>query len=286
MQKKMSKIIDGKLLSKQVKDDVKNKINEYKQKYNREITLAVVLVGDDPASTIYVKNKVKACDFVGIKSLSFTLPADSSEEQVENLVSSLALDDKVDGILVQLPLPKHISEQKILSLVPVEKDVDGFTSLNSGNLLLGKDGILPCTPKGIIYAIKSTGIDLVGKNAVVLGRSNIVGKPTALLLLRENCTVTVCHSKTQNLDKICKKADVLVVAVGKAKFVKESMVKKGALIIDVGINRTENGLCGDVDFENVNKKVKYISPVPGGIGPMTIAMLMNNTYECALKRVK
>lgn len=280
----MAEIIDGKILSKEIKDEVKRNVENFKNKFKRDITLAVILVGDNPASKVYVNNKIKASEYIGIKSLSFNLPENSAEKDVENLVCQLAKDDKIDGILVQLPLPKHISEDKILSLIPVEKDVDGFTTINAGKLLLGENCILPCTPAGIIYSIKSLNVDLTGKNAVIIGRSNIVGKPISILLLNENCTVTICHSKTKDLTSICKKADIIVVAIGKAKFIKKEMIKNGAIIIDVGINRIDTGLCGDVDFEDVKNIASYITPVPGGIGPMTIAMLMKNTYLCALNR--
>lgn len=280
----MANIIDGKLLSQKIKDQVKENVIEFKQKFNRDVTLAVVLVGENPASSVYVRNKIRATEYVGIKSLSYHLPEESSYQEVTSLINSLATDNSVDGILVQLPLPKHLPEDEILSLIPVEKDVDGFTSLNAGNLLLGKDCIYPCTPHGIIQMLKSIDFDLTGKNAVVIGRSNIVGKPIALMLLQENCTVTICHSKTKNLKEICLNADVIVAAIGKSKFLTEDMVKDGAVVIDVGINRTDKGLTGDVDYEGVSKKASYITPVPGGVGPMTIAMLMKNAYTCAVRR--
>ena len=280
----MANIIDGKLLSQKIKDQVKENVLNFKDKYNRDVTLAVVLVGENPASSVYVRNKIRATEYVGIKSLSYHLPEDSSYQDVTSLINSLATDNSVDGILVQLPLPKHLPEDEILSLIPVEKDVDGFTSLNAGNLLLSKDCIYPCTPHGIIQMLKSIDYDLTGKNAVVIGRSNIVGKPIALMLLQENCTVTICHSKTKNLKDICLNADVIVAAIGKSKFLTEDMVKDGAVVIDVGINRTDKGLTGDVDYENVFKKASYITPVPGGVGPMTIAMLMKNAYTCAVRR--
>lgn len=279
------KILDGKALSLEIKNQLKEKIAEFKQKYNKEITLAVILVGENPASKIYVNNKIKAAEYVGIKSLSLKLPEDSTQKEVEDLILSLSNDNNIDGILVQLPLPKHLDEDYLLNLIPVSKDVDGFTEINSGKLSQGKDCLLPCTPAGIIELIKSENIKLAGKNAVVIGRSNIVGKPIANLLLKENCTVTVCHSKTNNIGDFAKKADVLVVAIGKPCFVTADMVKDEAVIIDVGINRTENGLKGDVDYELVKDKASFITPVPGGVGPMTIAMLMKNTYLCALKKV-
>lgn len=279
----MAKIIDGKLLSAKIKDDLKTKVEEFFKKYNRRITLAVILVGDNPASQVYVKNKITATEYVGMKSLSFKLPQDATEEQVAQTVNTLALDNSVDGILVQLPLPKHIDESKILKLIPPTKDVDGFLAENVGNLLLGQPSTIACTPFGVMKMLESENIELSGKNAVVLGRSNIVGKPMALLLLQQNCTVTICHSKTKNLKDICKNADILVAAIGKPKFVTVDMVKPNAVVIDVGINRTDNGLVGDVDFESVKEIVSYITPVPGGVGPMTIAMLLENTYLCAVR---
>lgn len=281
----MAKIIDGKKISQKVKDELKIKVLDFDKKYSHQITLAVILVGENPASQVYVKNKVKATEYVGMKSLAFYLPQDATEDEVAQTINSLASDNSVDGILVQLPLPKHINENKILSLIPPEKDVDGFLAQNVGNLLLGLPTTIACTPFGVIKMLKSEGIELSGKNAVVLGRSNIVGKPMAMLLLHENCTVTICHSKTQNLKDICKNADILVAAIGKPKFVTKDMVKENAVVIDVGINRTGEGLVGDVDFENVSKIAAYISPVPGGVGPMTIAMLLENTYLCACRRL-
>ncbi|MBE7081049.1 MAG: bifunctional methylenetetrahydrofolate dehydrogenase/methenyltetrahydrofolate cyclohydrolase FolD [Clostridiales bacterium] len=280
----MAIIIDGKQIAQSVKEQLKDKVKDFLYKYNHQITLAVILVGENPASKVYVKNKITATEYVGMKSLSFHLPESSTQEEVENLVESLSNDNGVDGILVQLPLPKHLDENKILSKIPADKDVDGFLAQNVGNLLLGQPATVACTPFGVIKMLKSQNIELSGKNAVVIGRSNIVGKPMALLLLQENCTVTVCHSKTQNLKDVCKNADILIAAIGKPEFVKADMVKEGAVVIDVGINRTEKGLVGDVDFEQVKDVASYISPVPGGVGPMTIAMLLENTYLCALRR--
>ncbi len=280
----MAEIIDGKAISLKVKEEVKENVLSFKEKYKRDVTLAVVLVGEDPASKIYVANKIKAAEFVGIKSLSFTLPTFSSQQNVETLVKSLVADKSVDGILVQLPLPKTLDSDKILSLIPAEKDVDGFSAENTGNLALFKDGTAPCTPAGIMRLIKSTGVELIGKHAVIVGRSNIVGKPVALMLLKEDCTVTVCHSKTRNLKEITAQADILVSAIGKPKFITEDMVKENAIVVDVGINRTDKGLFGDVDFDAVKEKAAFITPVPGGVGPMTIAMLMSNAYFCALRR--
>lgn len=277
-------IIDGKIISAKVKAELKEKVEEFVKIYKRNIKLAVILVGDNPASQVYVKNKIKACETVGIQSLSFRLPQESSQSEVEQVVNSLANDNSIDGILVQLPLPKHIDEQYILNLIPASKDVDGFLPENIGNLAMGMPTTVACTPFGVIQMLKHINVDLVGKHAVVIGRSNIVGKPMAMLLLNENCTVSVCHSKTKNLSDITNTADIIVCAIGRPKFLKEDMVKQGAIVIDVGINRTEEGLVGDVDFENVSKKASFITPVPGGVGPMTIAMLMQNTYNSAIRR--
>ncbi len=282
----MAKIIDGKQISTEVKLALKDKVMQFEKQYGRKITLAVILVGDNPASQVYVKNKIKATEFVGMKSLSFILPEDSSFEDVSQTVKSLSNDTNVDGILVQLPLPKHLNENEILSLIPASKDVDGFLAESVGNLLLGNQTTVACTPFGVLKMLQHEGIELSGKNAVVIGRSNIVGKPMALLLLKENCTVTICHSKTKNLKEICKNADILVAAIGRPKFVTADMVKEGATVIDVGINRTEDGLVGDVDFDNVKEVAGYITPVPGGVGPMTIAMLLENTYLLATRKAE
>ncbi len=280
----MTKILDGKKISQQVKDNLKIKVADFQNKYSRQITLAVILVGENPPSQVYVRNKITATEYVGMKSLSFNLPEKSTEQEVADLVLELSNNNSVDGILVQLPLPKHIDENKILALIPASKDVDGFLAENVGNLTLGLPTTVACTPFGVLKMLQSENIDLVGKHAVVLGRSNIVGKPMAMLLLKENCTVTICHSKTKNLKEICKDADILVAAIGKPKFVTSDMIKEGAVVVDVGINRTENGLVGDVDFDNVKELTSYITPVPGGVGPMTIAMLLENTYICACRR--
>ena len=280
----MAEIIDGKMLAQRIKDELKGKVADFEKQYGRKISLAVVLVGENPASCVYVKNKIKAAEYVGIQSLSFNLPENSENADVIKLVKTLADDATVDGILVQLPLPQHLDEEKILSLIPPEKDVDGFTATNVGNTVLFKDCIYSCTPYGIMYMLKSINVPLCGKHAVVVGRSNIVGKPVAMMLLKENCTVTICHSKTENLAEITREADIIIAAVGKPKMITADMVKDGAVVIDVGINRTDNGLCGDVDFESVKDKTAYISPVPGGVGPMTIAMLMQNAYKCAIRR--
>ena len=277
----MANIISGKELSSKIKEELKVKVKDFATKHNRQITLAVILVGDNPASQVYVKNKITATEYVGMRSLSYYLPKESSMEQVKETILSLVNDDSVDGILVQLPLPKHLNENEILSLIPAEKDVDGFLSENVGNLLLGQPCTIACTPFGVVKMLESTGLNFKGKNAVVIGRSNIVGKPMALLLLQMDCTVTICHSKTENLKEICSKADVIVAAIGRSKFVTADMVKEGAVVIDVGINRTENGLVGDVDYEFVKEKASYITPVPGGVGPMTITILLRNTLRAA-----
>lgn len=278
----MFKLIDGKKIAKSLRERLKTDIAEYKDKNGREIGLAVVLAGDNQASQVYVRNKIKACEEVGIKSFAYYLPEEVSENELEELIKTLASDDNISGILVQLPLPAHIDAEKIQRLIPVSKDVDGFSAENIGKLCLKEDGLIPCTPNGIMQMLAFEGIEVTGKRAVVLGRSDIVGKPMAMLLLNANATVTVCHSKTVNLKEECLKADILVSAVGKAKFVTEDMVKEGAVVIDVGMNRDADGsLCGDVDFEAVKGKCSYITPVPGGVGPMTITMLMYNTFKAA-----
>ena len=280
----MANIIDGKMLSSLIKENLKEKVANFEKENNRKIALAVVLVGENPASQVYVRNKIKATEYVGMRSVSITLQETATFEQVKEEISKLANDSNIDGILVQLPLPKHLDEQKILKLIPIEKDVDGFLAENMGNLCLNLESNIPCTPFGIIQMLKYYKIDLKGKNAVVLGRSNIVGKPMAMLLLREDCTVTICHSKTTNLKDFTSNADILVAAIGRPNFVTEDMVKEGAVVIDVGINRVDGKLYGDVDYENVSKKASFITPVPGGVGPMTIAMLLENTYLSAVRR--
>ena len=278
----MSTIIDGKALAAQMRADIKARAAAFKAERGEEIGLAVVLVGEDPASQVYVRNKIKACEEVGVKSFSYHLPAEATQQQVCDLVDELAAEDNVHGILVQLPLPKHIDERAVLRRIPTKKDVDGFCAENVGNLAMNRETIAACTPFGVMKMLEAYGIDPKGKNAVVLGRSNIVGKPMAMLLLNADATVTVCHSKTKNLKELCAAADILVVAIGRAKFVKADMVKAGAVVIDVGMDRDENGkLCGDVDFENVKDKASYITPVPGGVGPMTITMLLYNTVLTA-----
>ncbi len=269
-------IIDGKAISKQIKEECRVKAAEYKER-GIEITLAVVQVGDDPASGVYVRNKKRACEECGIRSLSYELPAETSEEELLALIGRLNADSSVNGILVQLPLPEHIDENKIIRAIDVKKDVDGFHPMSAGALCTGQKGFVSCTPAGIIQLLKRSGVTIAGKECVVIGRSNIVGKPAALLLLAENGTVTVCHSKTADLKEVAKRADILVVAVGRPGFITADFVKEGAVVIDVGIHRNENGkLCGDVDFDSVAPKCSASTPVPLGVGPMTIAMLMSN----------
>lgn len=269
-------VIDGKAISKQIKEECRIKAEQYKEQ-GIEITLAVVQVGNDPASGVYVRNKKRACEECGIKSLSYELPEETSEEELLALIGRLNADRSVNGILVQLPLPKQIDENKVIQAIDVTKDVDGFHPMSAGALCTGQRGFVSCTPAGIIELLKRSHIEISGKECVVVGRSNIVGKPAALLLLRENGTVTVCHSKTADLKEVTKRADILVVAIGKPRFITADYVKEGAAVIDVGIHRNENGkLCGDVDFDDVAPKCSAITPVPGGVGPMTIAMLMSN----------
>lgn len=279
----MAEIISGKIVSAQTREKIKAMVSEFETENKRKPCLAVVLVGNDPASEVYVRNKIKGTEEVGMKSLSFNMPENSTNAEVEEVVKSLADDENVDGILVQLPLPKHLDERKILSLIPDTKDVDGFSPNNLGLLSIGTPRTVSCTPLGVMELIKSTSIDLKGKNAVVIGRSNTVGKPMAMLLLNENCTVTVCHSKTDNIAFYTKNADIVVVAVGRPEFLKKDMVKDGAVVIDVGINRVDGKLVGDVDFDAVSEVAGYITPVPGGVGPMTISMLLYNTLMAAKK---
>ena len=280
----MYKLIDGKKLSQQLREDIRAKVEKFKEESGREIGLAVVLVGEDPASQVYVRNKIKACEQVGIKSYAYYLDASTTQGRVEELIRSLAVDGKINGILVQLPLPEGLDSKKILELIPFSKDVDGFSAENTGKLSMNEPCLVACTPNGVMKMFESEGIDLCGKNAVVIGRSNIVGKPMAMLLTNANATVTLCHSKTADLKRKCLEADIIVAAIGKPKFVTADMVKEGAVVIDVGMDRDENGkLCGDVDFENVKDKCSYIAPVPGGVGPMTITMLMYNTYIAATR---
>ncbi len=278
----MSTVIDGKALAARMRAEIKERVAAFKAERGREIGLAVVLVGEDSASQVYVRNKIKACEEVGIQSYSYHLPADATQNQVCELVDELAASENVHGILVQLPLPRHIDEREVLRRIPTKKDVDGFCAENVGNLAMNRETIAACTPFGVMKMLEAYGIDPKGKSAVVLGRSNIVGKPMAMLLLNADATVTVCHSKTKNLKEVCASADILVVAIGRAKFVTEDMVKEGAVVIDVGMDRDENGrLCGDVDYDAVKEKASYITPVPGGVGPMTITMLLYNTVQTA-----
>ncbi|MBQ9869437.1 MAG: bifunctional methylenetetrahydrofolate dehydrogenase/methenyltetrahydrofolate cyclohydrolase FolD [Ruminococcus sp.] len=273
----MANIIDGKAVSAQVKEDIRIETEKLKAQ-GIEIGLAVVIVGNDPASQVYVRNKEKACEAVGFNSYKYALPEETTEQELLALVDKLNNDDKVDGILVQLPLPKHLDDKMIINNIRPDKDVDAFHPVNVGKIMIGDYSFLPCTPAGVMELIKSTGTQIEGKECVVIGRSNIVGKPQAMLLLHQSGTVTICHSKTKDLKAVASRADILVAAVGRAKMITADYVKQGAVVIDVGMNRDENGkLCGDVDFESVKDKAGYITPVPGGVGPMTIAMLMKNT---------
>lgn len=279
----MPQLIDGKRISAEIKDELKEKVCKLKSE-GKTICLAVIQVGDDPASTIYVNNKKKACEYVGIESLSYKLSEDTTEEELVALVEELNANEKVNGILVQLPLPEQINEDTIIRTISPEKDVDGFHPESVGRLCIGEPGFVSCTPAGIIQLLKRSGIEITGKECVVIGRSNIVGKPMSILLLRENGTVTITHSRTKNLKEVTRRADILVVAMGKPKYVTREFVKDGAVVIDVGMHRNaENKLCGDVDFDDVKDKVSAITPVPGGVGPMTIAMLMYNCVEAALR---
>ncbi|MBC1394911.1 bifunctional methylenetetrahydrofolate dehydrogenase/methenyltetrahydrofolate cyclohydrolase FolD [Listeria welshimeri] len=280
----MGQIIDGKKLAKEIQERVTTEVAEL-AKIDKKPGLAVVLVGDNQASRTYVRNKQKRTEEAGMKSVLIELPETVSEEKLLEVVEELNSDDTIHGILVQLPLPKHISEEKVIDTISYDKDVDGFHPVNVGNLFIGKNSFVPCTPAGIIELIKSTGTQIEGKRAVVIGRSNIVGKPVAQLLLNENATVTIAHSRTKNLPEVAKEADILVVATGLAKFVKKEYIKPGAIVIDVGMDRDENNkLCGDVDFDDVIEEAGFITPVPGGVGPMTITMLLANTLKAA-KRI-
>lgn len=275
----MAQLIDGKAISKQIKDELKEQVAEFSAK-GVKICLAVIQVGNDPASSVYVGNKKKACAYIGIDSLSYELPEETTKEELLELIDKLNKDDAVNGILVQLPVPKHIDEDKIIKAISPLKDVDGFHPMSVGALSIGQPGFVSCTPAGVIQLLKRSGIVIAGKECVVIGRSNIVGKPMAMLLLRENGTVTICHSKTKDLKEVCKRADILVVAIGRPKMIDASYIKEGATVIDVGIHRDENNkLCGDVDFESASKVAGAITPVPGGVGPMTIAMLMHNCVD-------
>lgn len=278
----MADIIDGKQISLDIKDEIKDKI-AWLNKKGIEVSLAVILVGNDPASTVYVKNKKKACEYTGIKSVSYELAEETTEEELLSLIDKLNEDNAINGILVQLPLPKHINEDAVIKRISPDKDVDGFHPESVGRLSIGERGFVSCTPAGVIQLLKRSKVEITGAECVVVGRSNIVGKPMAMLLIRENGTVTVCHSKTKNLKEVTKRADILVVAIGKPEFIDSSYVKEGAVVIDVGIHRKgEKKLCGDVNYASVEPIASMITPVPGGVGPMTIAMLMNNCYEAAL----
>ena len=280
----MAYIIDGKKISSEIKDELKTTVGQWKEE-GRSVCLAVIQVGDDPASSVYVGNKKKACAYIGIDSRSYELPEETSQEELLELIRKLNQDDTVDGILVQLPIPDHMNEKEVIHAISPEKDVDGFHPQSVGALSIGEEGFVSCTPAGIIQLLKRSGIEIEGKECVVVGRSNIVGKPMAMLLLRENGTVTVCHSRTRNLPEVCRRADILVAAIGKPRFFDDTYVKDGAVVIDVGIHRgADKKLCGDVDFDKVVDKVSAITPVPGGVGPMTIAMLMHNCVEAAKRK--
>lgn len=276
-----AEIISGKIMSEEIRNDIRTRVEKLKKEYNYVPGLAVILVGDDPASEIYVNNKGKGCNEVGIHSETIRMNAETTQEELIGTIRRLNEDPSVNGILVQLPLPRHLDENAVLAEIVPEKDVDGFHLLNVGHLMTGTEGVVPCTPKGALKMIRSTGIDLNGKEAVVIGRSNIVGKPMAMLLLQENCTVTMCHSRTKDLATHTRNADVLVVAVGKPGFVTGDMIKPGAVVIDVGINRVNGKVTGDVDFESASEVAGWITPVPGGVGKMTITMLLENTVEAA-----
>ena len=274
----MAELIDGKLISAQIKEECKEKVALLKDKGIEE-TLAVIQVGEDPASSVYVSNKKKACEYIGANSLSYNLKEDSTQEELLKLIDELNNDEKVNGILVQLPLPKHFNEDEVIRRIDPDKDVDGFHPINVGRLSIGEKGFVSCTPAGIIELLKRSNVEIEGRECVIIGRSNIVGKPMSMLMLRENATVTVCHSRTKNLSEVTKRADILIVAIGKPKMIDASYVKEGATVIDVGIHRVDPNskkLCGDVDFESVEPVAGKITPVPGGVGPMTIAMLMSN----------
>lgn len=278
----MAFVIDGKKISQEIKEELKEQVAALREE-GKEIALAVIQVGEDPASSVYVGNKKKACAYIGIRSESYELPETVTQEELIDLIERLNRDEKINGILVQLPLPEHIDEDAVIKAIAPSKDVDGFHPESVGALLIGQPGFLPCTPAGIIQLLKRSNIEIAGKECVVVGRSNIVGKPMAVLLLRENATVTIAHSKTKNLKEVCKRADILVVAVGKPRIITGEYVKEGATVIDVGIHRNaENKLCGDVDYEDVFPIAGALTPVPGGVGPMTIAMLMNNCVSSVM----
>ena len=282
----MCKIIDGKAVSLSVKDSVRDELAALKAEKGLTAGLAVIIVGDDPASKVYVRNKKLACEYCGIESFEYALPASTAQDELLELIKKLNADPKVDGILCQLPLPKHIDEKVVINNISPNKDVDAFHPENVGQIMIGEYKYLPCTPAGVMELIASTGVSIAGKECVVVGRSNIVGKPMAMLLLHQSGTVTICHSKTKDLAAECRRADILVAAVGVPNLITGDMIKEGAVVIDVGMNRLENGkLCGDVEFESAKEKASYITPVPGGVGPMTIAMLMKNTLTAAKSKL-
>ena len=283
----MAQIIDGKAISAQIRQEIKQETESFAAEHGFRPGLAVIIVGEDPASQVYVRNKKRACDEVGFYSESYELPADTTQDELNALVDKLNADDKIHGILCQLPLPKHLNENEVILRIDPKKDVDAFHPYNVGKIMIGDYSFLPCTPAGVMALLERSGIDITGKECVVVGRSNIVGKPQAMLLLHANGTVTVCHSRTKNLAEVCRRADILVAAIGKADFFTAEMVKEGAVVIDVGMNRRADGkLTGDVDFESVAPKASYITPVPGGVGPMTITMLMKNTLTSAKDSLK
>ena len=283
----MANIIDGKAISAQIRQEIKQETEEFAAEHGFRPGLAVIIVGEDPASQVYVRNKKRACDEVGFYSESYELPASTTQDELNSLVDKLNKDDKIHGILCQLPLPKHLDENAVILRIDPKKDVDAFHPYNVGKIMIGDYSFLPCTPAGVMALLERSGIDITGKECVVVGRSNIVGKPQAMLLLHAHGTVTVCHSRTKNLAEVCRRADILVAAIGKADFFTADMVKDGAVVIDVGMNRRADGkLTGDVDFESVAPKASYITPVPGGVGPMTITMLMKNTLTAAKDSIK
>ena len=283
----MAHLIDGEKISAEIRAEIREETQAFIKARGYAPGLAVVIVGEDPASQVYVRNKARACEEVGFYSEVYALPAETKQEELIALVDKLNADEKIHGILVQLPLPKHLDETEVLLRIDPKKDVDAFHPYNVGKIMIGDYDFLPCTPAGVMALLERSGIDVKGKECVVVGRSNIVGKPQAMMLLHKNGTVTVCHSKTKNLAEICRSADILVVAIGRAKFIKGDMIKEGAVVIDVGMCRDENGkLCGDVDYESAEKKASYITPVPGGVGPMTRVMLLQNTLTAAKKKIK
>ena len=279
-------IIDGKKTAAEIRAQLRGKTAAFEEKYGQKVGLAVVLIGEDPASQVYVRNKIRGCEEAGIRSFAHYLPADVTQAEAEELVRALASDDAVHGILVQLPLPRHLNADKILACIPAEKDVDGFSAENIGRLARNEECTVACTPLGVMELLHRYGVELRGKRAVVIGRSNIVGRPMALLLLNADATVTICHSRTVNLAEECARADILIAAIGKPNFVTADMVKEGAVVIDVGINRVDGKLVGDVDFAAVSQKASLITPVPGGVGPMTIAMLLQNAVSCAERAMR